>query len=71
MKQDQDPDRAAFSARRSSAVIPDFKEREMDITEICIRLKSEHVEETNSSVAHSHSLLGKFALLYFYNHVSS
>lgn len=52
-------------------LFPDFKDREMVITEICIRPKSEHVEETGSALAHSCSLLGKFAFLYFYNHVTS
>lgn len=57
--------------RGAALSFSDFEERKMDITEICIRPKSEHVEETDSSVARSHSLLGKFALLYFYNHVTS
>jgi len=57
--------------RGAALLFADFKEREMDIAEICVRPKSEHVEETNSSVARSRSLLGKSALLYFYNHVTS
>jgi len=44
--------------RRAVLLFPDYEEGDVGSTSMSVRPKSEHAEETDSSIAHSHSLLG-------------